>query len=281
MIIRTIRSLQELETVRTCWEGWQSHPNNDFAHFQLVCRLRSEVLGPHVTVVERNGSPCALLAARSERTYFVPSIGYFKPVRIPATVLTVIHKGLLGQVDEEIGEELVRHVWSFLSSGAADAAVFHHLPEHSPPLKALLIHKPQLWSERKPMWTTHWDMEILEEQGFILKNLKSKHRSWIRGRERNLTSAFQGKVSWRWMNRIDDLPPLCARLEEVAARTYHRGLVAGFIDDEEHRQRFSLFASRGQLRMQLLEIAGKIRAFWIGFVYRGVFFRQKPVMIRT
>ncbi|MFH2045260.1 MAG: GNAT family N-acetyltransferase [Pseudomonadota bacterium] len=257
--------------MRTCWEEWQNHPNNDFDHFQLVCYLRDEVLGPHVIVVERDGRPCALLAARLELTHFVPAIGYFKPIRIPVTVLTVIHEGLLGQVDEEIGEELVRHVKSFLSSGAADAAVFHHLPQDSPLLKALLIHKPQSLTEKKPICSTHWSMEISEEQGFLLKNLKSKHRSWIRGREKKLNSAFQGKVSWQWMNQIDDLPNLCSQLEEVAAHTYQRGLGSGFINNEEHRQRFSLFANRGQLRVQVLKIDGKIRAFWIGTVYRGVF----------
>lgn len=270
-----------MEDIRTCWEGWQNHPNNDFAHFQLVCRLRSAFLSPLVIVAERDGSPCALLAARLERTHFEPAIGYFKPVRIPATILTVIHEGLLGQVDEEIGAELVRYVWTLLSSGEADAAVFNHLPENSPLLKALLAQKPRLLSERKPIWSTHWDMKILDEQGFILKNLKAKHRSWIRGRERNLTSAFPGKVSWRWINQIDDLPHLFTRLEDVAARTYHRGLGSGFIDDEEHRQRFSLFASRDQLRLQVLEIDGEIRAFWIELFTTAFFIYQKPVMIRT
>ena len=268
---RTIRNLEELETVRGYWEAWQTHPNSDFSHFQLVCRLRSEVLCPYVAVVERDGRPCALLAARLERTHFVPAIGYFKPIRIPATVLTVIHEGLLGQVDEKIGEELVRHVWSFLSSGAADAAVFHQLPEHSPLLGALLIHKPKFWCQRKPVWSKHWYIELPEEEGFILRNMKRENRKWLVRREKKLSSDFHGKVTWRWEKRFDDLPHLCARIEDVAARTYQRGLGAGFANDEEHRQRYALFAGRGQLRVQLLEVEEKVRAFRIGIIYHGVF----------
>ncbi len=271
MIIKTIRSLQELETLRACWEGWQKHPNSDFAHFQLVCRLRPEVKCPHVTIVERNGKPCALLAARLERTRFVQSVGYFTPVRIPARVLTVLYQGLLGQVDEEMAEALVRHLWSLLASGEADAVSFHQLPEHSALLRALLVHGPRYLCEKRLAWSTHWEMVLPDEPGFQLKKLQSKHRSWIRGRQRKLESAFRGKVSWRWMSSFEDVPDLCARLEWVAARTYQRGLRAGFVDDEEHRQRFSLFAKRGQLRVHLLEIEGKVRAFWIGQVYRGVF----------
>jgi hypothetical protein len=272
MATRTIRSLQELEIMRAYWEGWQSHPNSDFAHFQLVCGLRRDVLSPNVIIVERDGKPCALLAARLEHTRFAPPIGYFKPVRIPAKVLTVIYQGFLGQVNEEAGKALVRHLWSSLTSGEADMVTFHHLPEHSPLQQALLAQCPRLWREKKPTWSTHWTMSLPEEPGFLLRGLGSKHRTGIRKKQRELESAFPDKVSWRWMSRFDDIPNLCARLEVVAARTYQRGLGAGFVDDEEHRRRFTLFAGRGQLRVQLLEVGDKIRAFWIGTVYKNTFY---------
>jgi CelD/BcsL family acetyltransferase involved in cellulose biosynthesis len=99
-----------------------------------------------------------------------------------------------------------------------------------------------------------------------------KHRTRIRKMERDLESAFPGMISWRWMSQFDDISVLCAQLEELAERTYHRGLGTGFINNEEFRQRFALFADRGQLRMQILEIDGKIRAFWFGFIYQDVFY---------
>jgi len=68
------------------------------------------------------------------------------------------------------------------------------------------------------------------------------------------------------------LPKLCAQIERVAALTYQRGLGAGFVDDEEHRLRLDLFAKRGQLRAQVLEIEGRLSAYWIGTIYKGVFY---------
>ena len=73
------------------------------------------------------------------------------------------------------------------------------------------------------------------------------------------------------MTSFDDIASLCTRLDGVAGRTYQRGLGAGFFDNEEYRQRFALFARRGQLRVELLEIDGIARAFWFGIVYDGVF----------
>jgi hypothetical protein len=275
MVIKTIRSLQELESVREYWEGWQYHPNTDFDHFKLVCKLRKEFVNPHVTVMERDGSPCALLIARMERTCFVPSIGYFKPFQIPANVLMVLYHGSLGRVDEEIGDVLIRHLWSLLTTGEADAVVFHKLPEDSPLLQALLVHGPRRWCEKKPVWSAHWETTLSQDPGFLMRKMKSKHRAVIRKIQRDLESAFPGRVSWRWISRFENIPEMCAQLEAVAARTYQRGLGTGFVNDEEHRQRYSLFASRGQLRIQLLEIEGKIRAFDIGIMYNDVFFASE------
>ena len=273
MAIRTIINVDELESVRVCWEKWQNHPNSDLDHFKLVCHLSSEVECPHITVMEHHNQPCALLIARLEQTSFVPSIGYFKPVRIPAKILTVLYQGLLGpgRLDKEIGKTIIRYLRSFLSSGEADAVVFHNLPEHSLLLQALLLRCPRWLCEKKPAWSTHWSMALPEQPGFLLKRMKSKHRSWIRGRQKKLEAAFPSKISWRWMSHFDNVPELCARLEPVAARTYQRGLGSGFVNDKKHRQRFTLFASRNQLRVQLLEIEGTVRAFWIGTIYKGVF----------
>lgn len=73
------------------------------------------------------------------------------------------------------------------------------------------------------------------------------------------------------MSRFDDIPDITSRIEVVAARTYQRGLGAGFVDDDEVRQRYRLLADRGRLRIMLLEIEGNVKAFWIGTVYKGVF----------
>jgi len=269
--IRTIRNLEELETVRASWEKWQTHPNNDFEHFKLVCQLRKEIISPYVTAMECDGRLCALLVGRLEDARFEPSIGYFKPLRIPATTLTVLYQGLLGQVDEKIVQEMVRHLWSSLASGEADAVVFHGLPDDSLLRQGLLVYGSKWFCERRPHRSVHWEMVLPEEGRFLQQKMVSKHRSSIRKKQHELESAFQGKTSWYWISRFNDVLGLCARIESVAARTYQRSLGAGFIDDEDHRRRFCLFAVRGQLRMYLLEIDGKIRAFWIGTVYQDVF----------
>lgn len=268
---RIIRDFSELESSRKWWERWQHHPNSDYEHYKLVCRLRTDVISPFAMLFQRNGDPCTLIAGRLERTHYRRSVGYWSTPPIPATVATLLHQGVLGAMDEEVWESVLAQIWQMLSAGEVDAAVFHHLAEDSPLLNFLLRKSSGWWCDRNLQWNPHWSMVLLEEPDFLLKRMRSKHRAWVRKKERELGAAFPNGVSWSWLTRFDDIGELCARIETVATLTYQRGLHAGFVDNEEYRQRFALFADRNQLRIQLLEIAGELRAFWIGIIYDGVF----------
>jgi hypothetical protein len=270
-LIRTIKKLDELGNLQPYWERWQNHPNSDFAHFRLVCQLRKEVECPHVTVVDFGEKPSALLAARIEYTHFLPAVGYFKLIRIPARVLSVIYGGLLGEINDQNGKLMAQHLLSSFGLENIDAITFSQLSELSPLYSILLQEWPNYLIEKGKTSSAHWEMDLPKESAFHLKKLNAKFRSNMRGKKKKLEAEYPGKVRWRWMRAFDNIPGLCSRLEEVAAHTYHRALGAGFIDDEEHRQRFSLFARRNQLRVLLLEIEGKVRAFWIGQVYNNIF----------
>ncbi|MEL7656119.1 MAG: GNAT family N-acetyltransferase [Bacillota bacterium] len=210
------------------------------------------------------------MVGRIERSDYSPAIGYLRPFRISSKVLTILYQGFIGHVNEEIARAVVQQVNNTLATGEADMVVFHHLCESSSLFQAL---QTAMDSSRglTSGWSAHWDMDIGENPGFVVKKLRGKHRSWLRGRQKQLELAFLGKVSWRWISHCEDIPELCAKLERVAINTYQRGLGVGFVDDEEHRRRLSLFESRGQLRVLALNIEEEFRAFWTGLVYKGVF----------
>lgn len=270
MTIRIYKTIQELASIRGIWENLQNSSNSDFDHFQLVCKMRKEVLNPYICVIEQNGNPCALIVGRIEQIRFNPAIGYFKFPGIPATVLIIIYRGIIGRLDEDTAEEFTRHLSSLLTEGEFDSIILYYLSEDSLLLKKLYTHNLITAKQELP-WSVHWEMEIEKEQGFLLKKLKAKHRSWITGREKKLNSEFPGLISWVWLNHFENLPDLCDRIEEVASRTYQRALKSGFSNNEMYRQRLALFANSGMLRIQLLEIDGKIKAFWIGILNDGVF----------
>lgn len=271
MISRTVRTLQGLSSIRDHWDRWQPHIDSDRAQFELICELRPEVECPFVTVIEHDGEPYALLAGRLESARITPAIGYFQPFSVPARVLTTLHEGVMGHSDERAASEMVKHVRAQLDLGVADAAHFSYLPEESPLLDALLREGPRWLCDRTPRWSTHREMNLPTGGSVMEQKLRSKARTRIRRKEKALETAFPGKVEWRYLRDFDDVPGLCSKLEEVASRAYQRGLGAGFFDNEEFRRRYALFASHGRLRVSLLEVDGRVRAFWCGAVHQGAF----------
>ena len=270
--VKTHLGLNAVCAIRHEWEKLQYHPNSDLDHCLLVCRLRSEVLHPWALSVW-NGDNCrAIVAGRLERNHFRPRLGYANLPGVPTTVLTIMHEGILGELDDEASQAVIGALFQTLQHRQADVVNMHALPESFTGLwDALRARSGQTLGVASPAWATHRTMTLSKEPGFLLKSMRSKHRSWVKRKERELSEAFPNDLKWSWHKNITDLPDIRNRMETVARATYQRGLNAGFVDNEETRERLALYATRGQTRVSLLEIGGVPKAFWLGTIYRGVF----------
>lgn len=261
------------------WSTARPEPNAEFEHFHLVCRLRPEILEPYVLLVDAGASDRGdlLLVGRLERQVLQGRLGYLRIGRLPVTAWVGVHGGMLGQPDEFQVEAALIHVTGLLASGRADMAVFHGVPRDSPlwaALGAIRQRKNFPFTYASP-WSPHFQLRLENDPEFLWKRMRSKHRSWLRGRERRLVESQGAQVRWLWHNEFGALDELLPRLETVAARTYQRALGAGFRDDNEHRQRFRLFARQGILRIQTLEAEHAVLAYWIGLLSEKAFFSSE------
>ncbi len=273
VVVQTHVGLEEVCRIRGEWEKLQYHPNSDLDHCLLVCRLRSEVLHPWALSVW-DGDDCrAIVAGRLEQNRLRPRLGYANLPGFPTKALVIVHEGILGELSDEASQTVVEALFQTLDQGQADVINLHALPETFSAIWAALRQlSRQTLGAVSPVWTVHRQLALPKEPGFLVKNMRSKHRSWVKRKERELSESFPNRIEWSWHKDIADLPDLCRRMEAVARTTYQRGLGAGFIDNEEMRQRLALFVKRGQTRVSLLEIDGTPKAFWLGTVYRNVFY---------
>lgn len=269
--VSIISDYEGVEKLRPVWQKWQTHPNSDLDHYLLVCKLRKEVLSPLIAVVHADGEPRCLAVGRVEKATFKPTFGYLTPVKIPARSVSIINQGLMGDLIPEYAEAIVEALQTHLKKGGADFVVFHQLHENSTFLSAARARASRVLLEVPRAWPAHWALAMKPEPGFLVKAMRSKHRSWIKKKTQELETKYPGAVSWEWKTEFNDLPEFCEAIEQVAALAYQRGLGAGFYNDEEHRSRYSLFARRGMLRACVLRLEGKPAGFWIGTVYNGVF----------
>jgi hypothetical protein len=270
--LRILTDEQEIRQIADSWNSLCLNPNSDLEHYLLVCRLRKEVLSPWVFSVGDGGECKAIIAGRIEDTVLRPRIGYLRLPGIRVRSLGIIYEGVLGVVGNEEAGAFCNAVLGALREHQIQVITFNHLSERHFALWEALRNFKHSVGLQNPSWSVHRALIIGEEPDFLLKSLSSKHRSWLKNRERRLKEAFGGDVNWTWHKDFSDVSEICLEMEAVARQTYQRGLGAGFIDNEETRERLSLFAKRGMLRVMLAEARKRPVSFWYGVVQRRVFY---------
>lgn len=269
--IRVVRTVEEIEQIRDVWSAFQQHPNADIDFYLLVCRTRPEILRPHVIVLYREGRPEAMLVGRLVQGTIDLSIGYGKILKMPARLLAVVCGGLLGNMSSENGEALVAEVSNSLRRHEADAALFNFVRTDSAIYPFILGSPGLMQRDYWPGEQTHWSMKLPTSIEAVYGEMSGDHRKELRRMERKLVSDYSGDVKVRSLREVADLDSIFRDLEEIAKRTYQRGLGAGFADTPEMRQRFRLEAEKGWLRSYVLYVGGRPSAFWVGTSYKGTF----------
>jgi ribosomal protein S18 acetylase RimI-like enzyme len=217
-------------------------------------------------MVAQNGNdPVVILAGRLEKSEFAPKFGYVKPFRISARQLFLVHGGLIGNLNEQSAATLIECICKGLRQGEFDLVQFCHHHQESLLLKAAQrLPASTVLKDRAAAWSTHRAFSLPDSPGELLQKISSKHRSWIRRKQRDLDKNFAGRWEYRSFLGRFDLKEACQELEQVASLTYQRSLGAGFSNDPDSVDRLSAFHERGMLRAWTLRIDGTPRAYAIG-----------------
>lgn len=268
---RVIRTIAEIEEIRPVWEKWSVHPNSDIDFYLWYTRTAMDVVRPHIVVVYRDHRPEAILVARIVSQHLDLRIGYKSLLRPKARVLNVIHTGVLGDVDATISRVIIRHLLDCSRSKEIDVIAFNFLNSASPLCKDVMQLPGLLSRDRFPLVQSHWSMQLPESAEELFRGLSADHRAQIRRKSKKLMADFRGEACVRCIHNQADLDVLFRDVEEIAKKTYQRGLGVGFVDNAQMRERLNLLASKGQLRAYLLYILDLPAAFWVGTIYHGVF----------
>lgn len=272
LTVTVARSTSELETFRGLWQQWQTHPDNDIDNFLLLMKSRKDIRRPHVTLFSRGPQPVALVVCRVEQRRVNFRMGY-KTIPGPAvTSLTVPYGGILGQCDDETGSLLLRTLRDELKRESADRIEFHQLPEGSPVLDAFDSAKGAVLRRVRDDWTPHWRTSLSSDMDSFWATRSKNHRRFLRRMSNNLEREHPGKVQFSVVTEESQVQKMCEDIEEVARLTYLRGMAKGFIADDLHVGRLVHSARHGRLRAFLLSVDGKLRSYWVGSIYNGVFY---------
>jgi len=269
---RVVDNPADLERWRPYWESVAWHPGTQLDFFSLINKIRNDVLKPYVIVIERDNTPCALVVGRLVKEDFTCHIGYKRFNLGRVRQLNILHGGILGCDDRACAQVVISALDGVLRRREADLVFINHLNIASPLYGLAREYPGILCRDRADMPQPHWKAALPATSEAFLQRLTQKHRYWLRRLERLAEAAYPGKVHCRFLAEGVPLDALMRDMEEVAAKTYQRQLGVGFRNDGEHVERFALESGRGCLHVSVLYLGGKPAAFWVGTLYKGVFF---------
>jgi hypothetical protein len=270
--VRTARSAEEVEALRTVWDEFERDVvNADIDYHLMVVERRPEALRPHVVLLERDGAPSTLVVGRVEDVRLPARLGYKTVSRPRVRALTVSYGGVLGREDEKAADAVVGEIVSALGRGEADVARLRNLKVGSP-LHRTARSRPGLLS-RDPLArpTRHWRARLSGSYDEYVGRRSAKTRANLRRYGRKFEAAFPDAIELRSFRDPADLDRLLEDTRAVYEGTYHRALGVGFSDSGIEREVTTLALARGWLRGFVLYVNEKPCAFWHGIRYGRVF----------
>jgi len=267
--VKVLRSAAEIEDLRETWKSWQYHPNSDIDFYLTVNRLRPQILRPHVVMLYRDGQPDAMLIGRIVQERIDLKVGYQTVLAPQTRTLRILHHGFLGNLSPANSEVLVNEILSTLRRGESDLAMVSHVRVDSPVYQAAAKVPGFLSRDFFPQLQLHRSTTIpatVEDFHRRLSHKVRKNSKWKR-----LLRDFPGGIRIDCIRESDGLERVLRDVEEIASKTYQRGLGVGFKDNAETRELLRLDAENGRLRAFILYLADRPCAFWVGTLYQGTF----------
>jgi Acetyltransferase (GNAT) domain len=269
--ILTVKSVGALNGLRHAWESWPSHRDSDLDFYQMIINSYPDVIRPHVLVLRRDGKPETILVGRLEKKRLAFGIGYLRICRPRVRCLTFVYGAVHGNDTLQNIECLVREVMNSLKRGEADIAMFEFVPVNTLLYRLVLSMPGRLCRDTLPAAQGHDMMLVPHSIDAVYRHMSSDRRIETKRRIRKLENHPDGDPKIVCYRQESELDRLFHDAEEIAKKTYQRGLGAGFADDPLVRQRLALAARMGWLRANLLYIGNKPVAFWIGMLYGRTF----------
>src|SRR5579875_1637569 len=269
--IRVFRTIDSLEALREDWARLGKHPNADFDYYRSVLESMPGDVSPYVLAVYRDGRAVAILVGRIENSRLRPRIGYMTVPGPRIRELVMVHGGLLGEPRAEECDLLMQQIVESMRAGESDLVRFNHLRTDSALYSRAARGQGVFSAGYFPTVQAHRAMTMPKTEAEFWERFSSKVRKILKWQMRRFEREFPGGIRIASMGTAGELDRLAADIEQVAMKTYQRGLGAGFNVSEGERARLRFKAEKGWLRAYILYVNDAPCSFWCGTLYRGIF----------
>jgi hypothetical protein len=265
--VQTVRSLQEVQSLREVWQTWRKNRDSDLDFFTGIVQSRGNHCVPNVLVLRRDGKLEALLIGLQDRRRIPVRLGSVTLLQPEVCVLEFVRGGLLGNASPANCKAFVRTVMQSLAQGAADLAVWEHLDLRSS-LYLTATHLPSIGlRDHCRKLRDHWFLDHPRGLEDFFQSVARSQRSKLRRKYKRFLHTFAGRIHIRGFHTIAELDDAIRDMEEIARNSVKRQLGFGFFDTPRNRNQLRVEAEQGWLRIFVLYIDGMPVSFWKGTLY--------------
>lgn len=259
-----------VEPYRKVWNSMATHPHVDYNFYNMFISSRSEVLNPFFILILLDNQVMAMLIGRVEEKCIDMKFGYKTIIKPKARLLNISYKGFLGDSTEIYMDIFIDNVIKYSHFNNIDIVSLDHIPVDSY-LYQSAINKPGLLSRdyiRKK--ESHWSMTLPGTMEDFYKAKTKKSRQSFKNAINKVNKNFH--VTYKSFTDENNIDLLLNDAEEVAKRTYQRGLGVEFDRSKENDNRIKFIAKCGWLRACVLYLNGIPCSFAIGSLYNKVLY---------
>lgn len=265
--VKTLKTADEIRGLRGLW-NWPGTPDSDLDYFLYFAAVRAEVLRPQVLVTYRGDAPEAMLIGKLEERQIPIQLGHLNARTPRLRVLNFVYGGLRGSLARDSTEALVKEALKTVRCGEAEVIVFELVAVDSQLYRTLGALPKRFERGFHCAQHNRYRMQLPRNSHELHGMIPANQRSNYLRKGRKLVRDFSGDVSYRWYTQAS--PAMYRDLEFVAARSYQRGKGVGFQDTPQLRGWWEFAGSKGWLRVCILYVAGKPRAFFTGVAHCGI-----------
>jgi hypothetical protein len=270
--IDVIKDLESMESIREIWQQFDEYPNSSLDIFKTILDNRDEIERPHIIVLCERQKPVSLLIGRIENIMLKNKLGYKVVYKTMVKSLSILHNGLLGEKSDLIGGLMATELLRTVKENEVDMIFLNNLKVESFLYQNLLNKSPSLFRAHGLSKNLHWKLNGLTSYETFYGNRTRRTKKNIRSWPKKLERDFNGRVEVKLYDSITDLEKIINDTENVAKKTYHRGLGMSFSDSPETRSVVDTSLRSNWFTAWILYIDNKPHAFCNGFEFGDTFY---------
>lgn len=269
--IRVLRSLDEIETIRSFWEEQQGHPEANIDVFAKEVELGRDVVSPHAVLALNSDQPVAMVVGIVTTKRIIVRISHGLLSGPILRTLTIRPDRVFGSCDDVCCHLFVSEFIAALRRKEVELVEIVNCDQTSSLFQAAKRTPRFLCRDLLPEKAPHWKTVLPENLDELLKGMGPKQRhDWYR-KERRMRREFGSRIQTRCFTDRGDVAVLCDERERVARKSIQRlRWPSDAVRRLETEAAFSTMAECGSLRGFLLYIDEQPCAFYVCYIHRGV-----------